>query len=284
MCKSATEGGTRCPAHTRDPYMNSYGAVLNAPNPTMDQIRALERTAADYGSTPEGEDRIKADITAAEIRGQFENAAILRTALQRGLTNRAVGAEVARAARRPQPATPSATPVSPTRGGGAGIQWSATEPIWPKRETMDTYIAPIRTQLVFPDMARLAYRALYRKAWEAKFKRNGRAVSPSSNDEGWRWRREATEEAGEKLKASKPTKVSTLKPGMVVFNGIAIRKVLDVTVAERVASARDGEAQKIKMLVVQYSDGYVDNQVAGDNIFLRFPDMENKAPQGSQPG
>lgn len=84
MCKSRSEGGQRCAAHTRPAYK---AATFGTPE--------WDRAAAEYASTPSGAKELEAERELADLRGHIGHWAALGTALREGrnlrITNMVMG-------------------------------------------------------------------------------------------------------------------------------------------------------------------------------------------------
>lgn len=93
MCRSRSNGGQRCAAHTRPKYQ-----ATSMRDPAWDDV------AAEYASTKEGEAALLRAAFAAFDTGDFETEARYRNALSRGLDVRAANHEAAQImARTPDP-------------------------------------------------------------------------------------------------------------------------------------------------------------------------------------
>ena len=84
MCKSRSEGGQRCAAHTRPAYK---AATFGTPE--------WDRAAAEYASTPSGAKELEAERELADMHGHIGHWAALGTALREGhnlrITNMVMG-------------------------------------------------------------------------------------------------------------------------------------------------------------------------------------------------
>jgi hypothetical protein len=127
VCKSVSQGGQRCAAHTR-PKLAAKSAAVEAAAEVGDltALRAAqdewETAAAEYASTEEGHDHLAAQAASAEALNDFDTSALLNTVIAKGEALRAANRETAallKAVRLSQtepseiPATPAATSTLP---------------------------------------------------------------------------------------------------------------------------------------------------------------------------
>lgn len=95
MCKSIAEGGQRCAAHTRPAYEAAVRQLVAGPVDVA-ALEALERAAADYASTGEGQTRLAEAVAKTESIGRWDEAAVLRAALAKGRLHAEAARETAR--------------------------------------------------------------------------------------------------------------------------------------------------------------------------------------------
>lgn len=126
MCRSVSEGGQRCAAHTREKVTTAVARVEEAAaSGDMEGVAsarvAWEDAAAEFASTNEGRDLYRAQAAHADATGDVDTAALLNTIVARGEALRAANRETAAllaAIRMPDtltslPANPAA-PVVPS--------------------------------------------------------------------------------------------------------------------------------------------------------------------------
>jgi hypothetical protein len=112
MCKSLAQGGQRCAAHTRARLTAKSDALEAAV--AADDLTALvaaqsewETAAAEYASTREGNEHLRAQAVAADAADDFETMALLNTVIAKGEAMQAANKDAAaflRAARLSQSA------------------------------------------------------------------------------------------------------------------------------------------------------------------------------------
>lgn len=87
MCKSISEGGLRCAAHTRPGYLAAIKPLTLGETLDKGQKALLEVAATAYASTPNGIKQVKEDVTKYARSRKHEIAAILRRATEEGERN-----------------------------------------------------------------------------------------------------------------------------------------------------------------------------------------------------
>jgi hypothetical protein len=272
-------GGPVHPAHVRTAYEAALGQVSGTgPTPSLAQWEHLAHITTRYAATNEGIVRVLADIDVADTAGDFERAAVLRAAARAGRAR----AEAEQQIQELTGTTP--TPSGPTTLGQRAIrQWSPAEPIWPKRQTVDETLA---TALLPPEhfpLARSAFRSVFTAAWRSCFYPDGptgNIITPYTDEEGWRWRRYATDVAIRTLTGARAVHPADLGPGMVIYNGFGVRTVRSVTAAGTRHLARAGGAvHPMTVFQVRYTDGNTDQNMPADQALIRLLASE----QGTTP-
>jgi hypothetical protein len=238
-------------------------------------LDTLAKAAADYAATTEGAERVASDAAAADTAADFERAATLRAAHTQGLTHKAA-LDQTTAILKPKTPEPQ-----PTLGQRPLREWSAEQPVWPKKEDTLKVIASTSVRPADEALALKAFRSLFAKAWrECFYPEDGLLypVGPYNDDEGWRWRRFATEQASRKIAGAESVKPETVSKGMCVYTGFGIRVVAAVTAigAQDLADA-SGTVKKVATYRVTYKDGKADDGVPADTVFIRLPALEKKA-------
>ena len=227
MCKSEAQGGQLCAEHTREPYRLALTLRLQKGKPSaLFSKDSLLEHATRYATTPEGENRIKLDITRNSA--QRDIISTLETALVKAKRIREVNADTTRFLKQ-------ASGQTDTRKTGDGsapepISWLIDEPIWPNRDSTDKATAGLGKNKEEMLLVQKAFRALYRDAWRAFFLKTSKVPQPpKSNQEGWAWRKEATEFASSRIAKAKVISAGEVKVGMTVYNGFGIYTVKDVS-------------------------------------------------------
>ena len=227
MCKSEAQGGQLCPEHTREPYRLALTLRLQKGKPSaLFSKDSLLEHATRYATTSEGESRIKLDIT--KNSSQKDIVSTLESALVKAKRIREVNAETSRFLKKASAQIDSRKSLD----GSAPepISWLVDEPIWPNRDSTDRATAGLGKNKEEMLIVQKAFRALYRDAWRALFLKTGQGSQPpKSNQEGWAWRKEATEFAASRIAKAKVISAGEVKVGMTVYNGAGIYTVKDVT-------------------------------------------------------
>lgn len=100
MCKSTTEGGQRCSAHTR-PKVAAASEAVEAAAKAGDMTALMaaqvrwEAAAAEYASTDEGHNHLTTQAATAEAGQDLDTAALLNTVIRKGEDLRAANRETA---------------------------------------------------------------------------------------------------------------------------------------------------------------------------------------------
>lgn len=271
-------GGNQQPRHipltrggsaARDAYEMALAALLKAGEGNVAAEDALTQAAVTFAASRAGADRITRDIYAAETSNAFGRAALLRSALKRGEERAfAIASE----------ATPT-SPV-PTLGQRALKDWQPDQPIWPKRDHVEANLLaagiPVEDRL----LAAKAYRSLFSRAWKACFYPEGATVPapPYTDEEGWRWRRGATEIADRDFAGAAVVPVADLTPGMIVYNGFGVRTVRAMQTTGNAPVSRDGaEVMNVNICQISYTDGQTDRGVAADAHLIRLVALEKRS-------
>lgn len=269
--------------HTQADYETALAGVLNSYGvslaPSVTSLDRLAEIAVVFASSVEGSSRVLRDIAAADGKQLWELSALLSTAHSKGRERAQVFSETAKIT---QPVAPAAKPVL---GQRALKDWRPDQPIWPKKEKVVDILSHTDIDLADEVLGMKAFRSLFVKAWKSCFYPSGSAVPvpPYSDDEGWGWRKYATETAERQLVGSSSMKVRDLVSGMVVYNGFGLRTIsaLKATGIQRLA--REGGVLKdVKIFEITYTDGNVDSKVAEDMVFVRIPVLEKGKPSISE--
>lgn len=264
-------------AHLRTRYEAAAATLKRAHDPQARTraVLVLESAASAYATTPEGIQRIARDQEVCEQAADWDGAAMLAKAIQRGSDIRAA---------RMQARTLLHGTAEPRAGGFSGggppepIAWTPDSPVWPRRDAIDDAlsgadIAPDRNSEAFA-----AYRALYQRAWVAIFPRDpdtGASLPMPSNQEGWTARAAATQRAARGLLGARLVKAKDIQEGWAIFNGYGIRLVRTVAQGPRVELATpEGRIRRTGTVSITYLDGRRDAQVPSDQEVVRLPALE----------
>lgn len=100
MCRSVSEGGQRCAAHTREKVATVVARIEDAAAAgdmaaVADARAQWEDAAAEYASTNEGRDLYRAQAAHADASGDVDTAALLNTIVAKGEAMRAANRETA---------------------------------------------------------------------------------------------------------------------------------------------------------------------------------------------
>lgn len=199
-------------------YEAALAALLTDPK-NLERQTTLEQAAVQFATLRDGQTRISGDISLADQFGDFDRAALLRAALNRGKERANVHRETARI----QEATSPTTIREEPRVIKPGLRdWRPDDPIWPN--SSDTFDAIHHTRINFDDeeqirLATRTYRTLFKFAWAAHFAGDdGSTRYPDSEREGWQWRAEAMATANAHIAGAYPARVGDLRPGQIAHS------------------------------------------------------------------
>lgn len=260
---------TRGGSAARDAYDMALAALLQAGEGNVAAEDALTDAAVTFAASRAGADRITRDIYAAETANAWSRAALLRSALKRG-EERAFAI-----ASDPTPTSPT-----PTLGHRALKDWQPDQPIWPKRDHVEATLLAAGIPVADRLLAAKAYRSLFARAWRACFYPDDATtpVPPYTDEEGWRWRRGATEIADRDFAGAVAVPVADLTPGMIVYNGFGARTVRSMQVTGSAPMSRDGsEVVSVNICQIAYTDGQIDRGVAADAHLIRLVALEQRS-------
>lgn len=248
-------------------YEDALAAVLLTANPSLAKLDALEKAATDWAITVDGENRIVADIETAERTHQLERAALLRSALNRGRVRREAARQVREMIAAPEPA-----PQVP-----AGMRaWSPAEPIWPKADVTDAALRYAALTEANRDAIYRAYRAVYSTIWRSTFTdKNGAAAFPSSDAEGWAWRKQVIAKAQKTITGATTLAVCDLKPGMVIVDQGTLKQVAELRpgLPMRIVTP-DNQVLMSDAFYLVFSSGAEAGPVKASAVFARVPALE----------
>jgi hypothetical protein len=252
-------------------YEASLAAVVCAePTVPVTLLDDLAVKAEDYYHTLGGPERLLDDITLAEQAHHWEQAAVLRTARERGRLRYSAGIEI----REILTASSSAAGSTPT-----GMRtWLPDQPIWPnKRTAHDALRRTTLTPTLTAEGVR-AFRALFSRAWEKLFldPRTRTIRGPASDKEGWEWRERATLQATGEITNASGVALSDLASGQVVFNGYGVRAVAAsmLGLEEMQLVGPNGNLRRVHSRHVTYRGGGQDGPLPEDTVWVRLPNLE----------
>lgn len=257
--------------HLRPHYELALAVALkHGTRTTVAELDSLAAVASLYSATTEGLLRVPLDLEAAEKRQLWEVGAVLRASHNSGISLREA-AEATAALLKPTQKGPQVLGERPLR------EWLFDKPFWPKRETMLASFAATDLTPNAEQLAVRAYRILFAHAWRNCFTQvgNPNPVGPFNDDEGFQWRRYATEVAAREIGGAVVIRPPQMGKGMCVYNGFGIRTVAAVLGKDNQKVARaGGKVIDAQMFQIGYADGNMDKMVAGDTEFIRLPAIE----------
>ena len=254
MCQSKEQGGHRCAAHLRQPYQSAINNVFRYGRKLRD-IENLLDIATEYALTGEGIIKIKKDIE--KNPNYFDITTTLGKALAKAKIIKEADAEAESLIRKASGLPELKETFKHDSNGIAPepISWSASEPIWPNRETTSNATKGFHGTLSELEYVKKAYRSIFKDEWKKMFYLNGSLEkSPSDNREGWEWRKSATSLANKKILGAKIIGVQEASPGAHVFNGKEVRQIKKVKIVdETVDFAKAMSYEKCKAVHFKYT-------------------------------